>query len=196
MKIPRIFHRIWLGPNPITRDHIKYGLNWQSKHLNWEMNLWTEDNIFELQNQEMFDKAKTYSEKSDILRFELLYKYGGVYLDTDIECLKNIEPVINDTDIFVNKDYDNWTEEHPQYLNAAIMGCTPKHPTVKKLIDELPIFAKINKDAHVCWRTGPGFVTVMLRNEDILVPPKLTFHGEYARHYYAGSWKPKEPIPR
>lgn len=38
--------------------------------------------------QKAFDAAKNYGEKSDILRYEILFVYGGVYADVDVECLQ------------------------------------------------------------------------------------------------------------
>ena len=58
-------------------------------HPDWEYKLWTDETVKEITliNQELFDKAKNYGEKSDILKWELVYRFGGVYIDTDMEAL-------------------------------------------------------------------------------------------------------------
>ena len=43
-----------------------------------------------LKNQKAYSSAKNWGMKSDILRYEILQKFGGVYIDTDYECLQNI----------------------------------------------------------------------------------------------------------
>ena len=192
MIIPKLLHRIWIGKEKMPLEFVRYGISWMEKHPNWKMKLWTDNELFLLQNQEMYDKAKTESEKSDILRLEILKKYGGIYLDTDIECYKNIEPIIKNADFFVCRDAD-WDLDCP-YLNGALMGCTPQHPLINKLINELPIFANKYKNKHVCYRTGPGFVSLTLKDKSFLIPDIKIFNGEYSFHHYAGSWKDIEGV--
>lgn len=43
-----------------------------------------------LKNQIAYSSAKNWGMKSDILRYEILQKFGGVYIDTDYECLLNV----------------------------------------------------------------------------------------------------------
>lgn len=46
---------------------------------------------FKLRNQKLFDLSRNYGEKSDILRYEVLYHFGGLYVDTDFECVKSFD---------------------------------------------------------------------------------------------------------
>ena len=66
-------------------------------HSNWTLKLWTDENIKDLNfdNRDIFDKADNYGMKSDILRYEILYREGGIYIDIDYECLQSIENIIN-----------------------------------------------------------------------------------------------------
>ena len=43
-----------------------------------------------MKNKKAFLSAHNYGMKSDILRYEILHTYGGVYIDTDYECVRNI----------------------------------------------------------------------------------------------------------
>ena len=45
---------------------------------------------FGMKNKEAFLSAYNYGMKSDILRYEILHSFGGVYIDTDYECVMNI----------------------------------------------------------------------------------------------------------
>lgn len=82
MRIPRIFHHIWFGSELPSRfkEYIK---TWKRFHPGWKFMFWDEDNLPELINQRLYNKARTYAEQSDIVRLEILKKYGGVYVDTD-----------------------------------------------------------------------------------------------------------------
>ena len=52
--------------------------------------LWTEENIPEIVNKKQFDAINEYPGKADILRYELLYYFGGIFIDADSECIKPI----------------------------------------------------------------------------------------------------------
>ena len=44
-------------------------------------------------NRSAFESASTMAQKADILRLEILYQYGGIYLDTDVEPVKSVAPL-------------------------------------------------------------------------------------------------------
>lgn len=74
--IPRVFHRIWLG-GEMPEEFRGYGETFRKLHPDWEMKLWTEENLPPLKNQREFDEARTFAQKADILRYELLYEQGA-----------------------------------------------------------------------------------------------------------------------
>lgn len=57
--------------------------------------LWRDADVAALDmiNRDAFDAAKTMAQKADILRLEILYQYGGIYLDTDVEPVKSVAPL-------------------------------------------------------------------------------------------------------
>lgn len=87
-RIPRIVHQIWLGSPPPEkyREWMTTWMNWQG----WTYRLWTDEDVRcrELYNQELYDRADNYGEKSDILRLEILLEHGGMYVDVDFECIR------------------------------------------------------------------------------------------------------------
>jgi mannosyltransferase OCH1-like enzyme len=89
MKIPKIIHQIWIGPN-IKPDIWMDNITKFCEEYNYTYMLWNEDKIKELNliNNIYYDKEKTYNGKSDILRYEILYNYGGIYIDADCVILK------------------------------------------------------------------------------------------------------------
>ena len=105
LSIPKILHFIWVGPNQLLPKYMKCIETWKIMHSNWLIKIWTDDNIKELyfDNRDIFDKADNYGMKSDILRYEILYREGGVYIDIDYECLQSIENIINSCKFFTNQ---------------------------------------------------------------------------------------------
>lgn len=199
MKIPKIFHRIWIGGNPIPQEYVDYGKTWEDLHQNWKMYLWTDDNLPELINQELYDSLEGIVLKSNILRVELLYQYGGVYIDTDFECYKNIEPLIKDLDIFSCGEKDG-------IVGNAIMGSTPKHPTWEKVMSGWEESIRKNREYPSNIQTGVVYMTRTIDKEHdmIMLPSKYFFPTPvgtitdiglsecypeaYGHHHWGASW--------
>ena len=99
MLIPRIFHQIWVGPNPFPEEFAAYQQTWVDHHPDWELRFWTEENLptsSELRRPEVAERLRAPWERADILRLEVVWRHGGVHVDTDFECLRPIEPLIVD----------------------------------------------------------------------------------------------------
>ena len=92
--IPKIIHHIWLG-SPFPDHLVALRQTWQRHHdsTEWQMQLWDDDAIasFGLMNYEAYNAATNFGEKSDIARYEILYRLGGVYVDTDFECISALD---------------------------------------------------------------------------------------------------------
>jgi mannosyltransferase OCH1-like enzyme len=199
--IPKIFHIIWLGDSPMPDEYIEYGKSWLENHPGWEMKLWNSENMINLQNQELYDNATYLAQKADIARYEILYNFGGIYIDTDFECLRNIENLLQNVEAFS-------AYESEGIINIAIMGCTPKNPVFKILVDGIPESIKSNKIYPINYQAGPIYATRKLRTrKDItifrseLFYPYLwnekhrkleNFPNAYAVHHWASSWVKKE----
>lgn len=94
-----IINYCWLGRNEKS-EKIKYCMqSWKRICPNAEIKEWNEDN-FNVTANAYIKKAyemKKYAFVSDYMRFYVLYKYGGVYLDTDVELLKDISPLLGES---------------------------------------------------------------------------------------------------
>lgn len=94
--IPKIIHHVWLGNKPMPLQFANYIADWKRVYHDFEFVLWT-DSMVEQTNiiPEQFKELYYLNElscvfKSDLLRFFVVAKYGGIYLDTDFECLKKL----------------------------------------------------------------------------------------------------------
>jgi mannosyltransferase OCH1-like enzyme len=157
MLIPRVFHRVWIdGTIPTTFE--EYWNSWQRWHPDWAFRTWSQDTLPSLVNQDCFDSAKSPRKKADIARYELLLRYGGVYLDTDFECLRSIDAVINGIGCFA-------AFESPGMLNIAILGARPEHPLFARVVNAIPHSLARRPDAPISDQTGPRFFTTIARSE-------------------------------
>ena len=89
--IPKTIHQIWLG-KAFARPE-SWMNSWRDMNPGWQYRLWTDDNLPSLRNQRQFDQMPHFPGKADILRYELLHRHGGIYLDADSEC---ISPLTDD----------------------------------------------------------------------------------------------------
>ena len=94
--IPKVIHYCWFGRNPLPADAIKCIKSWERFLPNYTIKEWNEDN-FDV-NMISYSKeaysAKKYAFVSDYARFWILYNYGGLYFDTDVEVIKPIDDII------------------------------------------------------------------------------------------------------
>jgi inositol phosphorylceramide mannosyltransferase catalytic subunit len=189
MQIPRVFHQVWVGPDPLPAEFVQYRQTWLDHHPGWELRFWTEDNLPEgLRRTEVYQRIRSPAERSDILRLELVYRYGGVYVDTDFECLRSLEPLIEDVDFFI-------ADIERGRINNAIVGAIAGHPILDRALDEIRPreFFGYDKEA-----TGPLFLDRVLKGfSDATVFGKDLFYAQgeearrhgYAIHHEANAWK-------
>jgi inositol phosphorylceramide mannosyltransferase catalytic subunit len=153
-KIPKILHKIWLGSElPEQYDGMIEAL--RKLHPHWEYRLWTDRNIdFPLRNQCQFDRCTNMGQKSDILRYEILDRFGGIYLDMDFMAVRPMDPLCG-IEFFAGVTYD----KEPQLANGLI-GCAPSHPLIKKIASFEHGF-KSSDGLDVMKSTGPDYFTKM-----------------------------------
>ena len=94
--IPKIIHYCWFGRNPLTPLAQRCIASWRQFFPDYEIREWNEDN-FDVNIIPYTDEAYKvgkYAFVSDYARFWVLYKYGGVYFDTDVEVIRPMDDVV------------------------------------------------------------------------------------------------------
>lgn len=97
MLIPKIIHYCWFGGNPLPESAMRCIESWKKYCPDYKIVEWNESNFdvnYIRYTKEAYE-AKKYAFVSDVARFEILYKHGGIYLDTDVELLKPIDDLLN-----------------------------------------------------------------------------------------------------
>lgn len=113
-KIPKLIHYVWLGPDMPALQWACLS-SWRKHCPDYEIVKWDESNIPNNHFVKNLIKKKHYAFASDYIRLHVLSEFGGVYLDTDIELIKNIDSVL-DNSVFV-------CEESPGRLSNGVSGC-------------------------------------------------------------------------
>lgn len=139
-RFPRIIHRIWLG-KPIPQELEDWWKTWTTLNPEWECRTWSEGNlepvIDELGLKPMYDWLTNLAQKSDIGRLALLWKYGGLYVDTDFECLKPIESLVRAWERAALRMVVAGEPPGNRLLVASAIGLAePRHEAVRWMIGE------------------------------------------------------------
>lgn len=131
--IPKVIHYCWFGGNPLPKSALRCIASWQKHFPGWEIKEWNESN---------FDiNAITYTHQaaergkwafvSDYARFDILYRNGGVYFDTDVEVIASFN------DIIERGAFMGW-EKSPTGVgvNAGLgMGAPSGMPIYREILD-------------------------------------------------------------
>ena len=94
--IPKIIHYCWFGRNKLPDLAKKCISSWRRFLPDYEIKEWNEDNfdVNIIPYTQQAYKAKKYAFVSDYARFWILYHYGGLYFDTDVEVIKPLDDII------------------------------------------------------------------------------------------------------
>ena len=128
--IPKIIHYCWFGGNPKNEMIQKCIASWRKYCSDYEIWEWTEEN-YDV-NKHPFIKAAYEAKKwafvADYARVDIIHEYGGVYLDTDVELIKNLDPYLN-CDFFAGF-------ESASFMNFGLgFGSTKGHKVLKEILD-------------------------------------------------------------
>lgn len=154
--IPKIIHQIWLGDQ--TKRPSTLMNTWKDLNPSWEHKVWTEENIPEIINKKHFDNCENkYTGKANILRYELLYMFGGFYIDADS---KAITPL--DDFLLNNNSFACWENEKafPNRISNGYLASERGNIYIKRLIDEIYEMDDILVKNIAPWRvTGVTLLT-------------------------------------
>ena len=146
--IPKKIHYIWLGGNPLPEEYKKYIEGWQKYCPDYEIKRWDETNLdIDLFNycRQAYDNKK-WAFASDVFRYYVLYKEGGIYLDTDVELLKPL-------DSFLKEKLFLGFEKKEFVAPGLILGAEKGNEIIKELLDDYENRSFLNEDGTLNLKT-------------------------------------------
>jgi mannosyltransferase OCH1-like enzyme len=212
MLIPRILHYVWLGREPMHPLMVEWQARWASLHPNWTIKMWREvdglpmhllksdDEIVECRCPDYLARCPTYAKRSDVWRYEILEQQGGVYLDTDFEPVKNIEPLLAGVSAFAGlcKTVYDWSTSDPAgkskiEVACSIMGAEPHHPWLRELVRHVP---EQDPGAQLSL-AFPYLTEITSRHPDVALLEPNVFYPVSWDHYARGGRRSlkKEALP-
>jgi len=135
-KIPKIIHQIWVGPKVPPSYFVTFQQKWKTLHPDWEYHLWTDSELedLNLELQDLIEASPNFAEKSDIIRSELLDRFGGVYLDVDMDPFHSLDELHKKYDFYcgIENPHKIATTNNRLWLGISIIAAAPRHPVIKR----------------------------------------------------------------
>jgi hypothetical protein len=142
-----------------------------------------------------WSKVTSGAQLADLVRLEALLRWGGVYVDQDVEPFRPLDPLLGAEVVAA------WEDEH--VIPNAVLGARPDHPAIRECLARC--IGLLHKGT---WEAGPGVTTRVLgKRDDVLLLPPGSFYPvyyrdperdakmqgpvppwAYVRHAYWGSW--------
>lgn len=203
--IPKVIHFVWFGNNPYPTKVEACMKTWE-KLEGYTIKRWDESN-FPFEQYPFAKKAyenKKWAFVSDVARLHAVYTEGGIYLDSDVEVLKNFDNLLK---------YDGFFDiEGSRMISNAIMGSKKGNPLIGLLLKWYDIISyktayirmtntrivtKIIRIIYGIKVDKQGFMlpfnTKVLKDVEMVCTPNITENfypteETYAIHYITGSW--------
>jgi mannosyltransferase OCH1-like enzyme len=159
--IPKIFHAIWIGDDmPAWR--VRCWRTWAQYHPDWQTRFWR-----------VPSSDDDPRHRADLLRYAILYLDGGIYVDTDFECLRPLDSLLHGVDAFA-------ASEDGQSISIGILGCGRFHPTLEAILRALP--QSVVGSVDIGERAGPAFLTRTVADQGL----RLTVFPSWMFYPYSG----------
>lgn len=130
--IPKIIHYCWFGKSEIPETLQRYIMTWEEKLPDYQIIEWNEDNFDIKASNDYVQEAyaaKKYAFVSDYVRLKVLYQYGGIYLDTDIEMIQSPEKLLENASLVTGFETIN-------NLITAFIACEKENPLIYEFLQQ------------------------------------------------------------
>ena len=212
--IPKVIHYCWFGGKSLSRLNERCIASWKKFMPDYEIKLWDESN-FDVDCIPYVGeayKAGKYALVSDYARLWIIYNYGGVYLDTDVEVIKPFDDIVQQGP-FMGCETEP-KPDVPLYVALGLgLGCEAGHPLINEFVQYYQDKHFVNPDGSYNYETVVQRITDILERrglqrkdqvqtiEGVRIYPKDFFcpidtHGQVLTitdrtrtiHHYEASW--------
>jgi len=179
--IPKVFHLVWGHDKPLPDYGVKHIAKLKELYPSWKVKVWL-DFPHERVTGDAMDIAANYGARSDIMRLEILHRFGGCYLDVDVEPLK----------VFPWFDtFSNISCKQSAGVGSHFIAVPPKSVAMRsalgrinKVVSILPTITKHQTFVN----TGPDMCSIVFMScKDMTIIDKPVIE-KYFKHHKAGSW--------
>ncbi|MDO3409404.1 glycosyltransferase [Saccharibacillus sp. CPCC 101409] len=218
--IPKIIHYCWFGRGELPELAVKCIESWKTYLPDYKIVRWDEDS-FDIESNlfvRQAYKARKFAFVSDYVRLYALYTQGGIYMDTDLQVLKSLDPFLH------HEAFSGF--ETPKTIPTAVMGAKAGSPVMHAFLDYYTDRSFIKPDGNMDITTNVKIITEYCLSrgfepnneyqvfEGFALYPKNVFspmdwnpdkekiadkpipEESYTVHHFAGSWLSEKDIRR
>lgn len=169
-RIPKVIHYCWFGGNPIPDKYKKWMESWHKYCPDYEIVEWNESNYDVTKNAYMHEayQCKKWGFVPDYARLDIIYNHGGIYLDTDVELVQNLD------DLLYQDAYFGFEREENVNLGLGF-GAVAKSNILLQMKEYYENHYFIKENGEMDLTASPVIQT------DILQKTGLRMDGEYQR---------------
>lgn len=214
--IPKVIHYCWFGDKTKPSIFYKCFASWKKYCPDYEIKEWNESN-FDINVNTFCKEAyenKKYAFVSDVARLEILYNEGGIYVDADVEFIRNIDELLSHRVIV---GYEQQAYGYNYIATGLFLAAEKHHPWIKKMLEDyqnrsfygadsnlisctflntqltiqeyglVPDGKSTTLDDDICIYSSEYFCPINYSTQKINIQKNT-----YAIHHYAGTWLSKK----
>lgn len=182
----KILHQIWLGSDVPTK-FLENMADWQLNNPDWHYRLWTRP-LDDMVNQYFFDNAADYVKpdaiwqfRADLMRYEILYRYGGFYADTDTKPLKPLGNLFDGLELDGLDELDEWAvAEDDTFISNTYLYSKPGSSVFFELIDGIGEHLAGAHNLAATVASGPQYLTGIWDANDAFVDTRTELWFPYS----------------
>ena len=197
--VKQVIHRIWCGSD-MPDDYQRYGEDWARLNPGWRVWEWNESELAtgRWTNQKVVDHlyerdagrhtTELWAQLADVLGYELLYQFGGVYVNTDVQPVKPLSAITADVPWVASEDR--------RYVVNCAMAGPQLHPFFGDVIDRLRQSYWENPTGPMNRTTGPWLLTQTWRDHpEVTALPVEVFNPVHWKQVKKGGTAEGRRVP-
>ena len=194
MSIPKVIHYCWFGHDPKPKLAEKCIKSWKKKCPDYKIIEWNEDN-FDLSACPLYVRqayeAKKWAFVTDYVRLKVVYDHGGIYMDTDVELKKSLDPLLTHQAYF-------GFEDGVHIATGLGFGAEKGNEVVRCMLSDYDNAQFFQADGSILYVTCPARNTTSIqhlldtgenRNGIVSIPGAVIYPTEF---FCPLNWKTRE----
>jgi len=167
-QIPRIIHQVFIGPKEPPETLMQ---SCRKLHPDWKYMFWGNDNASDsVETLAAYNAQKALNGKADIVRWNVLKKFGGVWIDADTECLRPFDALLQTGAQFFAPMHNLFNNADPkthqwELVACNVVGSTPDNPITNWIVQRMQDNPRA-AGGEPWIQVGPGIVTEALKTVD------------------------------
>lgn len=162
-QIPKVINYFWVGGNKIPESNQRCIDSWKKFCPDYEIKEWNENNYDLTKNlymKQAYEKGR-WGFVPDFARLDIIYNNGGIYLDTDVEIIKNID------DLLYSEAFIGWESRY--YVNAGSgFGAAPHNAIIREMMQAYEGVEFVNSDGSLNLIASPRYQTEVLERHGLI----------------------------